>query len=109
MEPQRTTRGSPLLDPGSLPRDDSAVLETQLAEARVALPGINQTARVSRTAFDEHNVAIGPYVDAQMAALTKQVEIATLLESLSEARVGLQALLGNAVPEDRASWNNHEN
>ena len=33
------------------------------------------------------------------AALTKRVDVATLRESLAEQRVGLQALLGSAIPD----------
>jgi outer membrane protein TolC len=90
-------------------RDDDALLARQLAQANSALPGLETAARQAQTAFAQHDLTIGAYTDAQMAALTRRVDIATLSESLAEARVGLQALLGSAIPDAENFTHAHEN
>lgn len=89
-------------------RNDTVLLAQQLADANVALPGIEQTARESQLAYDDHDLALGSYTDAQTAALTKRIDILTLTESLAEARVGLQALLGSAIPDAQIFRSSHE-
>lgn len=90
-------------------RDDDALLARQLAQATSALPGLETAARQAQAAFAQHDLTIGAYTDAQMAALTRRVDIATLSESLAEARVGLQALLGSAIPDAVNFTHAHEN
>ncbi|KQR76911.1 transporter [Burkholderia sp. Leaf177] len=80
-------------------RADGEILSRQLAEAEAALPDVEHIARNASAAFAEHNLALSAYTDAQAAAITKQVDIATLRESLTEQRIGLQALLGGAIPD----------
>ncbi|MCC8391536.1 TolC family protein [Paraburkholderia sp. MMS20-SJTR3] len=80
-------------------REDSAILARQLQQIEAALPGLERTARASATAYAEHNLTLGAYTDAQSAALGKRIDAATLRESLAEQRVGLQALLGSAIPD----------
>ncbi|CAN0627453.1 Outer membrane efflux protein [Burkholderia multivorans] len=80
-------------------RADSAILERQLEQTQAALPGVDDDARHAAQAYADHNLTIGPYTDAQTAALSKRVDVATLRESLAEQRVGLQALLGSAIPD----------
>ncbi len=89
-------------------RNDTVLLAQQLADANAALPGIEQTARESQLAYDDHDLALGSYTDAQTAALTKRIDILTLTESLAEARVGLQALLGSAIPDAQIFRSSHE-
>jgi outer membrane protein TolC len=80
-------------------REDSAILARQLQQTETALPGVDRAAREAAAAYAEHNVALGAYTDAQSAALTKRIDVATLREALDEQRVGLQALLGSAIPD----------
>jgi outer membrane protein TolC len=80
-------------------RADSAILASQLEQAQAALPGVDGDARHAAQAYADHNLTIGPYTDAQTAALSKRVDVATLRESLAEQRVGLQALLGSTIPD----------
>jgi hypothetical protein len=80
-------------------REDTALLERQLAQAKAALPGIAQAAAGARHAYADHNLALGGYVDAQSAYVSKRIEVATLQESIAEQRVGLQALLGGTMPD----------
>ncbi|CAM2157559.1 Outer membrane protein TolC [Pararobbsia alpina] len=83
-------------------RADSVVLARQLDDVQAAFPEVERTARESEQAWTHHDLALGAYVDAQNAALTKRIDIATLRESLDEQRVGLQALLGSAIPDARS-------
>jgi outer membrane protein TolC len=80
-------------------RAEGAILARQLDETQAALPGVDLAARHAAQAYAEHNLALGPYTDAQSAALTKRIDVATLRESLAEQRIGLQALLGSAIPD----------
>ncbi len=80
-------------------RADSAILARQLQQTEAALPYVDIAARHASQAYAEHNLALGAYTDAQSAALIKRVDVATLRESLAEQRVGLQALLGSAIPD----------
>jgi outer membrane protein TolC len=80
-------------------RTDSAILERQLRQSETALPGVERAAQDANAAYAEHNLTLGAYTDAQSAALAKRVDIATLREALAEQRIGLQALLGSAIPD----------
>lgn len=80
-------------------RADDAILSRQLEQTEAALPGTAQAARHASAAFAEHNLVLGAYTDAMSAALAKRMDIATLRESRAEQRVGLQALLGSAIPD----------
>ncbi|CAB3800221.1 hypothetical protein LMG28138_04817 [Pararobbsia alpina] len=77
---------------------DTAVLEQQLAAAQAALPELDQAAGAAQQAYGQHDLGIGAYTDAQIAALGKRIEAETLGESLAEQRIALQALLGDVVP-----------
>ncbi|NML31148.1 TolC family protein [Paraburkholderia antibiotica] len=80
-------------------REDSTILARQLQQTEAALPGVERTAQESAAAYADHDLALGAYTDAQSAALTKRIDVATLREALAEQRVGLQALLGSAIPD----------
>ncbi|WP_407669103.1 TolC family protein [Paraburkholderia mimosarum] len=84
-------------------RADTAILARELEQTEAALPGVDSDARDAAQAWADHDLAFGAYADAQSAALTKRVEVATLRESLAEQRVALQALLGSAIPDDFSS------
>jgi outer membrane protein TolC len=84
-------------------RADSAILTQQLQQTDAALPDVDLAAQHAAAAYAEHNLALGAYTDAQSASLTKRIDIATLRESLAEQRVGLQALLGSAIPNTFSS------
>jgi outer membrane protein TolC len=84
-------------------RADTAILTRQLQATQAALPGVDSAAKHAADAYAQHNLALGAYVDAQSAALTKRIDVATLSESLAEQRVGLQALLGSAIPDAYSS------
>jgi outer membrane protein TolC len=92
-------------------RADSAILTRQLSQTEAALPDSDLAARHAAEAYAQHNLALGAYTDAQSAALTKRIDVATLRESLAEQRVGLQALLGSAIPDafssDQTFTENH--
>lgn len=80
-------------------RTDNAILSLQLQETETALPDVDLTAQHAAAAYAQHNLTLGAYTDAQSAALSKRIDVATLRESLAEQRVGLQALLGSAIPD----------
>ncbi|WP_236597622.1 TolC family protein [Paraburkholderia kirstenboschensis] len=80
-------------------RADDAILSRQLEQTEAALPDVDLAARHAAEAFAGHNLTLGPYTDAQSAAFTKRIDVATLRESLAEQRVALQALLGSAIPD----------
>lgn len=80
-------------------RTDNAILSRQLQQTEAALPDADLAARHATAAYAEHNLTLGAYTDAQSAALAKRIDVATLRESLAEQRVGLQALLGSAIPD----------
>jgi outer membrane protein TolC len=80
-------------------RADSAILLDQLDAARRALPDADSAAQHAQQAYDEHNLALNAYTDAQAAALTRRIDIDTLAETYAEQRVALQALLGSAIPD----------
>ena len=80
-------------------REDSAILARQLQQTEAALPEVERGAREAAAAYAEHNLVLGAYTDAQSAALAKRIEVATQREALDEQRVGLQALLGSAIPD----------
>lgn len=84
-------------------RADSEILQRQLQETESSLPGIDTAAKHAGEAYAEHDLTLGAYTDAQSAALVKRIDIATLRESLAEQRVGLQALLGSAIPDTFSS------
>lgn len=80
-------------------RADSVILRRQLQQTEAALPDVDLTAQHAAAAFAQHDLVLGAYTDAESAALTKRVDVAMLRESLAEQRVGLQALLGSAIPD----------
>ncbi|MGF6569115.1 outer membrane protein TolC [Paraburkholderia sp. GAS333] len=80
-------------------RADTVILSRQLQQTEAALPDVDLAAQHAAAAFADHNLALGAYTDAQSASLIKRIDIATLRESLAEQRVGLQALLGSAIPD----------
>ena len=84
-------------------REDSAILSRQLLQTEAALPEAERGAREAAAAYAAHNLVLGAYTDAQSAALAKRIDIATLREALDEQRVGLQALLGSAIPDTFSS------
>jgi outer membrane protein TolC len=84
-------------------RADDAILSRQLGQTEAALPDAQRAARQASAAYAEHDLPLGAYTDAMLAALTQRVDIATLRESRAEQRVGLQALLGSAIPDAYSS------
>jgi outer membrane protein TolC len=80
-------------------RADTALLARQLSATESSLPEVDRVAKDASDAYAERDLALGSYVDAQTVSLTKRVDAATLRESLAEQRVGLQALLGSAIPD----------
>jgi outer membrane protein TolC len=71
----------------------------QQAQLAAQLPQFAHTAHEAQIALHDHNLALGAYIDAQTAWLTKEIEAATLKENLAEQRVALQALLGAPLPD----------
>ena len=80
-------------------RADSAILSAQLSTSENAVPELEQAAQRAQQAYAAHDIVFSQYVDAQTAALTSRVDVATLDEALAEQRIGLQALLGSAIPD----------
>ncbi len=80
-------------------RNDEAILARQLDNAEAALPALSVAAQRADEAYAAHEITLGDYTDAQNAWLAKRIDVATLRESLAEQRVGLQALLGSAIPD----------
>jgi outer membrane protein TolC len=87
-------------------RADNAILMRQLQQTEAALPGTELAARHAAAAYAQHDLALGAYIDAQSAVLVKRIDVATLRESLAGQRVGLQALLGSAIPDAFSSAQN---
>ena len=80
-------------------RTDSAIAAQQLAQDEAALPALKRAASQAHDAYAAHDIVLGQYVDAQSAALARQVDAATEREALAEQRIALQALLGSAIPD----------
>lgn len=80
-------------------RADAAILSAQLERDEAALPVLERTAQYAQAAYERHDIALGQYTDAQLAALAKRVDAETLRDSLAQERIGLQALLGSAIPD----------
>ncbi|CAE6757171.1 hypothetical protein R69888_03245 [Paraburkholderia haematera] len=80
-------------------RADSVILARQLQQTELALPEVDLAARHAAAAYAQHNLVLGAYADAESAALSKHIDVVTLRESLAEQRVGMQALLGSAIPD----------
>ncbi|OWT66464.1 transporter [Candidimonas nitroreducens] len=80
-------------------REDSALLERQLTEVEAALPGMAAQATAAARAYASHDLGMNAYVDAQSGEIAKRIEAASLRESIAEQRVGMQALLGGAIPD----------
>lgn len=70
-----------------------------MQQSETALPGTALAAQHATAAYAEHNLTFGAYADAQSAALTQHIDVATLRESLAEQRVGFQALLDSGIPD----------
>ncbi len=84
-------------------RADDAIAAQQLAQDEAALPELERAAAHAQDAYARHDIALGQYVDAQSAALTRRLDAATAREALAEQRIGLQALLGSAIPDPSGS------
>jgi outer membrane protein TolC len=84
-------------------RANSVILTAQLATSENNLPELERNAQRTQQAYAAHDVVLGQYVDAQTAALTRRVDVATLDEALAEQRIGLQALLGSVIPDPDSS------
>ena len=80
-------------------RANSALIARQLADDEASLPRLQQSATRAHDAYAARGITLGQYTDAQSAALARTIDVATLRESLAEQRVGLQALLGSAIPD----------
>ncbi|WP_419469132.1 TolC family protein [Burkholderia pseudomultivorans] len=80
-------------------RADARLAAQQLAGDEAALPALEQAAVHAQHAYAAHDITLGQYTDAQLAALTKRIDVATQRDALAEQRIGLQALLGSAVPD----------
>lgn len=80
-------------------RADGAIATHQLDQDDAALPGLERAAAQARDAYAARNIVLGQYVDAQSAALARRIDAATAREALAEQRIGLQALLGSAIPD----------
>jgi outer membrane protein TolC len=82
-------------------RADCSQLMQQRALLDAALPHTTEAADEAAQAYQAHNVTIGAYTDAMVAALTRRVESLTLHEALAEERLTLTTLLG--LPLDTAA------
>lgn len=80
-------------------RADSRLASQQLEQDEAALPALEQAAAHAQHAYAAHDITLGQYTDAQLAALTKRIDAATQRDALAEQRIGLQALLGSAIPD----------
>lgn len=80
-------------------RNDNAIAARQLAQDEAALPELERAAAHAHRAYATHDIALGAYVDAQNAALTRRIDADTAREALAEQRIGLQALLGSVVSD----------
>ncbi|MGI4859292.1 MAG: TolC family protein [Janthinobacterium lividum] len=75
-------------------RADTLLLDAQRTEAIRALPEAQRTADAAAAAYVQNNLTIGPYTDAQVAALGRRLELATQDEALAEQRIALLTVLG---------------
>ncbi|WP_233272978.1 TolC family protein [Paraburkholderia acidisoli] len=81
-------------------RNDSAIAARQLAQDDAALPELERAAAHAHRAYTAHDITLGQYVDAQSAANARRLDAETAREALAEQRIGLQALLGNVMPDN---------
>lgn len=79
-------------------RDDLTILGRQLTHEEQANDAVANAATAAQDAYLARNLAVGAYVDAQSAEITHEITMLTLRESIAEQRIGLQALLGSAIP-----------
>lgn len=80
-------------------RADGALSAAQLARAEAALPTLDAAGQHARDAYATHDITLVQMTDAASAALTRRIDVATQREALAEQRIGLQALLGGAIPD----------
>jgi outer membrane protein TolC len=78
---------------------DNQVLSQQQTQLQAQLPQLQSAASHAALAFQQHNLALGAYTDAQAMALSKRIELATVALALAQQRVAMQALLGGALPD----------
>jgi outer membrane protein TolC len=88
-------------------RANSTLIARQLADDEASLPRLQQSAARAHDAYTSRGITLGQYTDAQSAALARTIDVATLSESLAEQRVGLQALLGSAIPDPASAPSSH--
>ncbi len=84
-------------------RADTALSAAQLARSELALPALAAAARHARAAYAAHDITLQQMSDAVAAELARRIDIATQREALAEQRIGLQALLGGAIPDTDAA------
>ncbi len=75
-----------------------ALIEDQLAAARVRLPQAEVAARAAETAYRAGNLDERGYVDLLTALLTQRQNIVALEQALLEGRVAIATLVGAGMP-----------
>jgi len=80
----------------ALAQADLRVLEQQQRVLDASIPYAQRAADDAKQAYKVHDMTIGPYTDAMLAALSRRVDSMTLHEALDEQRVALSAVLGMA-------------
>lgn len=73
---------------------DRALMQQQLAETQTGATELEQVARQARRAFDAGNLDVLAYTSLRSALLNKRIEALSLQQSILEADVALQTLVG---------------
>lgn len=93
----------------ALAEADWRVLKQQQRVLDGSIPYAQRAADDAAHAYMLHDLTIGPYTDAMLAALSRHVDSLTLHEALDEQRVALSAVLGmtpHAIPAAENSGTN---
>ncbi|MEK6348556.1 MAG: TolC family protein [Burkholderia sp.] len=84
-------------------RAETALSDAQLARSEAALPALETAAQHARDAYAKHDITLQQMTDAATAALARRIDAETQREALAEQRIGLQAMLGAAIPDPDAA------
>ncbi|MGS1024406.1 TolC family protein [Burkholderia glumae] len=84
-------------------RAETALSAAQLTRSETALPALDDAARQARDAYAAHEITLRQMTNAAAAALKCHIEAETQRDALAEQRIGLQAMLGAAIPDPDAT------
>ncbi|MDI1252115.1 TolC family protein [Thermomonas sp.] len=80
--------------------DDRALAREQLAAAQASVAGLHDLSAHSQAAYSAGGIDVLTYANQRDALLSAQMEVLKLEQALREQEIGLQGLLGSALPAD---------